>query len=252
MRIVVPCILVLLGFEREFVLVRDPGKPAAPRPALPATRYDPTAQYEVRRVEGWRVLTNRGFLRQEPALSDDTLGLLRVQLYQVTRKVPAEALAKLRTIAIWVELAEPHHPCMAYHPSSGWLSAHGMNPDKARCVEVANARNFLAWTLDQPWMVLHELAHGYHDQFLGGYENPEILAAFRQAQQAKLYDRVLRINGTAGRAYAATNAMEYFAETTESFFGTNDFYPFVRAELKQHDPQMYQLLARLWGQPRKK
>ena len=33
---------------------------------------------------------------------------------------------------------------------------------------------------------------------------------------------------------------------TEAFFGTNDFYPFVRAELQQHDPLMYQLLKKLW------
>jgi hypothetical protein len=39
---------------------------------------------------------------------------------------------------------------------------------------------------------------------------------------------------------------EYFAEATESYFGTNDFYPFVRAELKQHDPAVYQLIERVW------
>jgi Mlc titration factor MtfA (ptsG expression regulator) len=136
---------------------------------------------------------------------------------------------------------------MAYHPNAEWLGEHSMNPDKAKCVEVANARNFLAWTRDQPWMVLHELAHGYHDQFLGGYGNPELVAAFERAAKENRYQAVLRIGGTTERAYAATNPMEYFAETTEAFFGTNDFYPFVRAELKQHDPQMYDLLERLWS-----
>ncbi len=29
---------------------------------------------------------------------------------------------------------------------------------------------------------------------------------------------------------------------TEAFFGTNDFFPFVRAELKEHDPQMFNAL----------
>jgi Mlc titration factor MtfA (ptsG expression regulator) len=113
-------------------------------------------------------------------------------------------------------------------------------------VEVANARNFATWTLDQPWMVLHELAHAYHDQFLGGYENPEIRAQFDRAMRAKLYDAVPRISGRTERAYAAVNPMEYFAETSEAFFGTNDFYPFVRSELKHHDPQMFQLLEKLW------
>jgi len=49
------------------------------------------------------------------------------------------------------------------------------------------------------------------------------------------------------RAYALTNPQEYFAETTEAFFTTNDFFPYTRDELKQLDPQMDQLLARLWG-----
>jgi len=248
---VVACLAVLLSLPSEAALPQELAKPRAPEAAKPFNRYEPTTQYDVRQIEGWRVLVNKGFVEQKPSLCSDTLTLLRFQLYQITRKVPAEGLARLRKITIWVEEAEPHHPCMAYHPNPGWLREHGMNPDKAKCVEVANARNFLAWTLDQPWMVLHELAHGYHDQFLGGYDNPEILAAFQRAKQAKLYDRVLRVNGTLDRAYAATNPMEYFAETTESFFGTNDFYPFVRSELKQHDPPMHQLLEKLWGEQRR-
>ena len=35
------------------------------------------------------------------------------------------------------------------------------------------------------------------------------------------------------------------AECSEAFFGTNDFYPFVRSELKQHDEKMYELLKKL-------
>ena len=41
--------------------------------------------------------------------------------------------------------------------------------------------------------------------------------------------------------------MEYFAELTEAFFSRNDFYPFTREELHQHDLQMEKLLAKLWG-----
>jgi hypothetical protein len=43
--------------------------------------------------------------------------------------------------------------------------------------------------------------------------------------------------------------MEYFAETTEAFFSRNDFFPFTREELKQHDPEMEKLLEQLWGSP---
>jgi hypothetical protein len=209
--------------------------------------FDPTDRYEVRQIEGFRVPVNKGFVQRNPDLCRETLKLLGVQLYQVHRKAPKEAVEKLRKIAIWVEEAEPHHPCMAYHPDAGWLREHGMNPDKAGCVEVANAKNFLAWTREQPWMVLHELAHGYHDRFLGGYGNPELRAAYERMIASKKYDAVLHVVGRTERAYATRNPMEYFAETSEALFGTNDFYPFVAAELKQHDPEMHKLLQKLWG-----
>ena len=46
--------------------------------------------------------------------------------------------------------------------------------------------------------------------------------------------------------YHPSNDQEYFAECTETFFQTNDFYPFVRSELQQPDPHTYQLLKKLW------
>jgi hypothetical protein len=210
--------------------------------------YEPTDGYDVRQVEGWTVLVNKKFLADQPELADRALTLLRFQLYQVARRLPEQAVESLRGIKIWLEGDEPHHPCAAYHPDAGWLKAHAMNPDKARCVEIANARKFLEWTFDQPWMVLHELAHGYHHQVLDkGFRNPEIKAAFDQAMEAKSYGSVLRLSGKVEKAYAATNPIEYIAEATEAFFGTNDFYPFVKAELKEHDPALFDLLGKLWG-----
>jgi hypothetical protein len=173
---------------------------------------------------------------------------LQHQLYQIARRVPAEAVKKLRKVRIWVEEKEKNTPCMAYHPDVAWLRGRGVNPEKQGCVELANARNFLDWTLEQPWMVLHELSHAYHHRFLeDGFKNARVKAAYERAMKSKIYEKVLRFNGRDERAYAATNPMEYFAEATEAFFGTNDFYPFVRPELKRHDPVAYELLSEIWG-----
>jgi hypothetical protein len=204
--------------------------------------------YEARQIEGWTVLVNREFLSKRSALAEQTLTLLRFQLYQIVRRLPKAAVAKLRKVRIWVEENEPNTPCMAYHPNPDWLRQHGVNPEKAKCVELSNARNFLDWTLEQPWMVLHELAHAYHHQFLrDGFNNPPVKAAYDRAMKSNLYAKVLRISGREEKAYAASNPMEYFAEATEAFFGTNDFYPFVRAELRKHDPDAYELLVKQWG-----
>jgi len=234
-------LVLLLG---PIFAVADGHSASAGRDAPPAH----ASRYEARQIEGWSVLISKDLLRDEHELAERALVLLRYQLYQIVRRVPDRAVEKLRTIKIWVEEKEPNTPCMAYHPHADWLREHGVNPDKARSVELANVRNFLAWTREQPWMVLHELAHAYHHRVLkGGFENAEIKAAYDRARGAGLYRSVLRINGKDDEAYAATNPMEYFAESSEAFFGTNDFYPYVSSELRRHDPNMFALLETLWG-----
>lgn len=207
--------------------------------------FDPESAYSPRQIEGWRVLVN-GKLQAETNLCEKTLKILSAQLYQITRVVPVPALAKIRQIPIWMELDDPLFPCSVYHESQDWLREHGVNPAKAGAVEVANAKNFTTWTIEQPCMILHELAHGYHHLFLGD-DYAGIRRCYEHAKTAGLYESVLRINGNHERHYAMTNEKEYFAESTEAFFGTNDFYPFVRAELKEYDPQMYALECAVWG-----
>lgn len=245
-RVAVSLVLALLSLAGQPAGGVAGKAPAREKPE-PEAAYDPVSRYAKKRIEGWDVLVNRRLLRKEhQELRDQTVKLLGDHLYRITRVVPADALAQLRKIPIWVDLAEPHHPCMCYHVSVDWLREHHMNPDKAGAVEIANARNFLVWTHEQPWMVLHELAHGYHDQVLG-YDHAGIRACYRRAVASKSYESVLHHDGQKVRAYALTNDKEYFAESTEAYFGTNDFYPFVRAELRQHDPRMYELLEKLWG-----
>ena len=81
-----------------------------------------------------------------------------------------------------------------------------------------------------------------------GFENEEIKQAYQRAESAKLYERVLLFKGGMTRHYARTNHKEFFAEMTESYVGVNDFYPFVRAELKKHDPQTFDLMQKIWGE----
>jgi hypothetical protein len=241
-----PFILLLA----TFTLWAELGHPLsrADRPAKSKEPLnDPIEQYAKRRLEGWDVLVNKRLLEKaQQELGEQTLKVLGEHLFRISRVVPAAALARLRKIPIWVELAHPLHPCMCYHPSADWLREHGMSPAKAGAVEIANAKNFLSWTLDQPWMVLHELAHGYHHQVLG-FDNAEVRACYERAVASRTYEAVLHIRGHKRRHYALTNDKEYFAEATEAYFGTNDFFPFVRAELQRHDPGAFDLMEKLWG-----
>lgn len=213
-----------------------------------ASQYTPTSEYMPREILGWQVLVNKELINDHPALAAKVTVLLQNQLYQITRVVPKPALVHLRKQKIWVEYKDKNFPCMCYHPSAEWLSKNGYNPEKAGGIEICGAEKFLSWTKDQPWMVLHELAHGYHHKVVG-HDNAELKAAFKTATEAGIYNAVLHINGQTRKAYAMNNTKEYFAETAEAFFGTNDFYPFVRAELEQLDPKIYALHKKFWTTP---
>jgi hypothetical protein len=218
----------------------------APPPAAPEKpAYEPTSAYSVRDIEGWKVYVHKKLEGEKKELGDETLKVLAMHLYDVSRMVPRPALGRLRETAIWVEADNPQVVCMCYHPSRGWLEGHGFNPEKAGAVELGKPRNFLDWTHHQRAMVLHELAHAYHHKVLG-YDNPDIKAAYKRARESGTYDPVLYYDGRKKKAYAMNNDQEYFAELSEAYFSTNDFYPFVRPEIKEHDAQMFDVLKKVW------
>lgn len=225
----------LVAFARDVVALLP-----APPPGV--------EDYELRQVRGWPVRVRRVLLEREAELAARTLAELEQQLHQVERALPAAALARLREVEIWVEDGSLAG-AMCFHPSAAWLRANRYLPAKAGSVELTNPRNFLAWIGHQPWMVLHELAHAWHFRVLDA-ERPErsaaIQAAFAAAREAGRYDQVLVWDGNRGRHYAMNDPREYFAELTEAWFGTNDFYPFVRAELQQHDPTGATAIAAAW------
>ena len=67
---------------------------------------------------------------------------------------------------------------------------------------------------EQPWMVLHELSHAYHDQVLN-FDNAEIKAAWQRFVDSGKYKSVLHMNGHMRPHYGLTNPQEFFAEMSE-------------------------------------
>lgn len=212
-------------------------------------------QREIRDISGWTVHISRDLLATNAEATSFALKLLAAQLEGIVRAVPAVAVAELRKVSLWVSPEYPGvKPRAEYHPSAGWLREHGRDPAMAKGVEFTNVRIFESETKRMPVFVLHELAHAYHDRVLGN-DHAGIKAAYQNAKAGGKYDKVERHDArgrvTIEQAYAMTNPQEYFAETTEAFFGTNDFFPFTHAELKQHDPEMFALLEQLWSSPPK-
>lgn len=212
---------------------------------------DANSAREIRSIEGWLVSISRELLTKEAELTGKALHLLALQLQEIVRVVPAKAVADLRKVPLYFNPQYPRtHPRAEYHPGAGWLKDNGRDPVMAKGVEFTNVSIFEAETRRMPNFALHELAHAYHDRVLG-FENAEIETAFQHAKSAGKYDKVERLDSEGrkrlAKAYAMTNAKEYFAECSEAFFSKNDFYPFTKDELKQHDPEMFALLTKLWG-----
>jgi len=202
-------------------------------------------------MEGWTVRVNEVLLEKDQAATERALELLRTQLKEIVRLVPKGAVAELQKVPLWISPEYPGvQPRAEYHPGAGWLRANGRDPVMEKGVEFTNVRIFEAETHRMPCFALHELAHSYHDRVLG-FNDPRIEAAYEKARASGKYDHVQRRDSkgrvTMERAYAMTNAREYFAECSEAYFGQNDFYPFTREELKEVDPGMFALLEEVWN-----
>jgi hypothetical protein len=230
----------------------SPSAPPAEAGALPAK---PT-QHTVRDIEGWtvridnRLLAGDGKREDDHALreGDHALRLLANRLYEIAFILPADKVARLRQVPIQIDLAHGELVSAQYHPSRAWLVEHGYSADLERTVHIPDAREWSSHRHQsvQPWSVLHELAHAYHDQELG-FDDPAIKAAWEKFRSTPRAARTLHIDGGFGPHYAGTDQMEFFAEMTESYFGVNDFEPFNRGELKQLEPEAFALMAKIWG-----
>ncbi|MDZ4689279.1 MAG: hypothetical protein SH850_29740 [Planctomycetaceae bacterium] len=213
-----------------------------------AAEFTPTADYEPRELCGFALRVHPAAIQHADDLAV-CLEELESQLRNIQRVVPDRALAELQKVPFWIEWQVKPRGAAEVHVSAGWLKENGYNPDKLYGVEINNCRNFVDWSRStQPWMVLHELAHAYHHRVLGA-DHRGLRTAFAEASEQQLYEVALHVNGRRERAYALTNVDEYFAELTEAYFGKNDFYPFLPAELREHDPVGHLALQAIWGDP---
>ncbi len=208
----------------------------------------PTAHTE-RTIEGWNVRVDDRLLHgDDAAVGERALRLLGARLVAITIVVPEASLAKLRTITIELDLNYGDLRAMQYHPDADWLKENGYSEKLAKCVHIPEVEDFLSpeENLRMPWVVLHELAHGFHDQTIG-FEEPRVTAAWKKFCDSGKYKSVLTTSGKMREHYGLTDQKEFFAEMTEAYFGSNDFYPFVTGELKQAEPEIFALLAEIWG-----
>ena len=238
--------LLLLALVLAAVMPALAADPAPKKEITP--RFDPVEK----NIEGWTVWVEPVLLPggAEEEKGERALKMLANHLQRISILVPEEPLKKLKTLEIWLENKHPEMGAMQYHPSAQWLVNNGFDKRLAKKVHVTNASALYSrgQMLKHPAVILHELAHAYHDQILS-FDHPGVLGAYKAAMEKGNYEEVLLFDGRTVKHYATTNHKEYFAEATEAYFYRNDFFPFVAAELKTHDPRVFKVLQEVWGKP---
>ena len=216
-----------------------------------AARSEPPkpTSHTIRNIEGWTVrVDDRLLAPPDDALGTRALRFLEYKLADIKAVVAAEPLAKLQGVTIVLDLSHGKLRSMQYHPDAGWLRENGDATNLVKCVHIPEAADLATPRniTEQPWVVLHELAHAYHHQVLD-FEEPRVIKAYDDFKRSGRGDRALLYDGSHVRHYALTDPKEFFAEMTESYFGVDDFFPFNRAELMTAEPQIYDLMQAIWG-----
>ena len=208
--------------------------------ALPGASklYEPTTNYTVKTLAGWQVYVHKALL---PGGAYAKTGVAAIEsltdaMERIKTWIPAGPLAKLQEVKIWLELDSTNGPygrtsAYQYHPGLDWLVDMDFNPDKHKCVEFGRGESLAKRGKDSTATVLlHELAHAYHDQVLS-FNHTEIKAAYRRAVEGTAYPE---------KDWVKSNHKEFFAGVTTRYFGNKE----QRDDLAQRDPILEKLLVK--------
>ena len=125
-------------------------------------------EHKVREIEGWRVHVDTSLLQGEhQEIGTLALRLLGQRLHDIVLKLPEGPVARMREVPIFLDRNHPmgnNH----YHPDQDWLVERGYDPALTRAVQITHARTLIreARNPNSQSVMLHELAHAYHDQVL--------------------------------------------------------------------------------------
>ena len=216
-------------------------------------------------VQGFYTIEHEGFqfkIREEEyetTAAQSAMNLLKKNLTEINQLLPEAALKVMKKNPIWLEKNLTDGAAW-YHPNKDWLAQQGYMTEKWHCVELCNYVHYVSWTnQNQPYMVLHELCHLYHDQGLaGGFENKDVKNAYNHAMSTGLYvNTAYRLDKNTliehyddyyhQKVYATNDCMEYFSEICEAYWGENDYFPFNYEDLKSYDPTGFALMEKVWG-----
>lgn len=197
-------------------------------------------------IGGFKVLVNKDSL-SKPEINEGGQ-ILEKSILELSNILTPDQLSKLKNVPIYVEYKLDPVGAVVYHLDANWLVANGYIREMAKSVEITNIKNFIQNTKDkQPYILLHELSHAYYDLYLTTEQKNKIITRYADAVRSGIYNNVKHANGASLRHYGISSEAEFFPEFSEAYLGTNDYYPFTRADLKSYDIETYNLMKEVWG-----
>jgi hypothetical protein len=241
--------------------------PAPKAIAVPGVKErDVAPAYETRRIHGFMVLVSTQAISEAAKENGQPWEALVAEFVGLEAVFPRRALKLFtKVVPVFIEwdnhIKENPNALARYNAMPTAVTRRGAVPVipgdpvarmKANSVELISLKKLAqekASTLQQSRLVmLHEMAHVvYHLLLDAGFRNQDVEFAYNQAMERRLYDEVLTDRGGRGKAYASTNAREYFAEISCAYLDRCNFFPFTHDDLKEHDKTGYRVMERVWG-----
>ena len=219
-------VLVVRRHDRGLEVVPDCTDPSTRRPLV----------HELHQMSWWTVYIEC-IAYDTPGFAEELIGYTRSQMALAADLLPASSIGTLRHTPVWVDASFEDDSSMAIYiedtqdPGSEdlpFLNGIRLSADAVR--------DELTYEIPEGFSV-HELAHAWHClAYNPCWSATRVMSAYAAAMSDDLYDSVPYLYGDEERAYAATDDAEYFAELSEAWFHTNDYFPFTREDVLAHDP----------------
>lgn len=244
-----------------------PNKTALPRTAtMTVSGNGVTKQITVRQnanninymsfdVEGFTFMVNNSFITDYYSIASD----LTQTLQKIKTFLPGTIVQQLQMHPIYIE-----------GNSGAVIGKPYTRTGENGFIEINNTTEYLNQTKKyavQPYLLLNYMAKIYAASHLD--ESGKILltntfnannskyasvyriiynydlAYYPDAQEVYLQKQKLSSSKQSSPAF--TDKENYFAELTEAYFATNDYYPFDYEELQRYDPNSFALMQTIWG-----
>ena len=153
--------------------------------------YDPIPK----KLEGWTIKVDPKLLKKEhKEFKKEVFKSLANHLQRIKYILPEAKVKDLQKLPIWLDYHYEPLSSMQYHPGATWLRANRHDPRLVKHVHIPRAKALLnrgQWA-KHPYVILHELAHAYHDQVLeSGFKNKPVADSYNEIKKNGSYDKVL-------------------------------------------------------------